>query len=106
MTGVEAELEHVRLELFNGSKPDVVRMTSPRCSFNRATQTARSDAPLRVEGEAFQVEGVGYDILVPQQKLHVRRQAKLTIWYTPGATAEHLRLKLPTSGSAATTSAR
>lgn len=87
--GPQVLLENIELT-FRSAKGDTVFITSPRCSFNRATQTGSSDAPLHVRNPMVTVDGVGYDILAAQQLLHIRTQVRMWIKTQDGTPSDAL----------------
>ena len=79
LKGAEADISDV-LVIFHPKAGDgVIHMTSPRCQFNRTTSTGRSDAPVRVEGNGFVLEGVGYDLATKAQMVHIRSAVHMTV---------------------------
>jgi hypothetical protein len=56
-----------------------IKITSPRCKFNENTGVGSSDASLHAEGRGVVVDGVGYDVFVKEQKLHVRDRVRMKI---------------------------
>lgn len=76
--GVLAELAEVELTLYLRDG-DPVLITSPACSFNQARETGTSGAPIHVRSKSFQLDGVGYDVLAGQQRLHVRSRVRMKI---------------------------
>ena len=78
LQGRTVDLQHLLLTftMADGSK---IEITSPRCSFNRDSLIGRSDAPLHAEARGVVVDGVGYDVFVKEQTLHVRRRVRMKI---------------------------
>jgi len=76
--GVLAELTQVKLTLYLREREPVL-ITSPSCSFNQASEAGSSDAPIHVKSRSFRLDGVGYDVLVGQQRLHVRSRVRMRI---------------------------
>jgi len=82
--GPKAQLEKVRLTFYlkDGER---VLLTSPRCSFNQATQIGKSDEAIHVESQVMTLDGVGYDVLAETHKVRIRSNVRMIIKRKAGA---------------------
>ncbi len=65
--------------LMTGEDIDMIEVTSPECSFDRAANSGSSSAPLLAVGTNMRLRGVGYQFLLDQQKLLLFEQVRMTI---------------------------
>ena len=76
--GPRVQLEGVDL-LFHLEDGEKVRLTSPACSFNQATQMGESDEPIHVQSQTFVLDGVGYDVLANTHRIRIRSKVRMVI---------------------------
>ena len=77
--GNDADIEDLELTLCPEEGGEQLRLTSPKCLFNRVTKVCRSSAPIHVKSPSLEVRGVGYDIMAEEQKLHIRSNVRMVI---------------------------
>lgn len=87
LRGNDADIEGLDLTLHPEQGDERIRLTSPKCLFNRATKVCRSSSPIHVKGESLEVYGVGYDIMTQEQKVHIRSRARMIIRKAAGLLA-------------------
>ena len=76
--GVFAELTTIRLT-FHLPDGETAVIRSPKCLFNQTNRTGESDSPIHAESRRMRLEGVGYDLLVDAQRLHLRSDVHMTL---------------------------
>lgn len=90
LLGDDADIEDLDLTLRPEGGDEHIRMTSPKCLFNRATKVCRSSAQIHVKSESLEVHGIGYDIMTQEQKLHIRSSVRMVIRKAGGLLAAEL----------------
>ncbi|OGV69151.1 MAG: hypothetical protein A3K19_15490 [Lentisphaerae bacterium RIFOXYB12_FULL_65_16] len=73
-----ADIEGIELK-FHMKDRESVTITSPKCTFNQATQVGNSDAPIHMESKSFRLDGVGYDVFAGAHKVRIRQQVRMFI---------------------------
>lgn len=70
--------------------PGEIHVTSPFCQFNQHTSEIRSQERIKITGEGFMAEGIGYDIYLQQDNLimTIRNAVRITFKNDKFATFE------------------
>ncbi len=61
------------------NRPVDMRITSPRCVYNRTTGVATSDAPVRIARDNMIVTGEGFQWIGASERLEIYRNAKVVL---------------------------
>mgnify|MGYP006281780439 FL=1 len=77
--GQKAELHNFEVVFHPRNPSRRVQVSSPECTFYRAAGRGHSAETLLVQGETFALRGKGYDVLVDEQKLHIRSRVCMYI---------------------------
>ncbi len=70
------ELPGVELTLFSPDGSKYV-LTSPKCEFDKQTNTGSSDQPVRIVGKDLEITGVGYDFWPDKRRFFIRSNVKM-----------------------------
>jgi hypothetical protein len=78
VAGALANIRDVRLTFYFADGKTAV-VTSPRCDFDQAAGTGASDAPIHVVSQTLRLDGVGYDLLLDKQVIHIRSAVEMRL---------------------------
>lgn len=76
----KVDITDLRLEFYSGvatNRQIEMRVTSPRCMYDRNTGSATSDAPVRLARDNMVVTGVGFQWSSREEKLFIEKDAKV-----------------------------
>lgn len=78
------EIAELRMEFYGKStdttnRPLDMRVTSPRCFYNRNSGVATSDAPVRISRDNMVVTGTGFRWSSNEERLEIYSQAKVVL---------------------------
>ena len=76
------DITELRLEFYSGSASNrltEMRVTSPRCMYNRNSGSATSDAPVRLARENMVITGTGFEWNNRKQRLVIMQDAKVVL---------------------------
>lgn len=76
------DITELRMEFYSGTasnRQTEMRVTSPRCVYNRNTGSATSDAPVRIARDNMVVTGNGFQWNNKDQRLVILRDSKVVL---------------------------
>lgn len=82
MTNGMVEITELRMEFYARGSADrqlQMRVTSPRCFYDRGTSSATSEAPVRISRDNMVVTGTGFTWDGKKERLQIGRDAKVVL---------------------------
>lgn len=82
LTDGRVDITELRMEFYSGAasnRQTEMRVTSPRCVYNRNSGSATSDAPVRIARDNMVVTGIGFEWNNKDQRLVILRDAKVVL---------------------------
>ena len=76
------DITELRMEFYSGTASNrqiEMRVTSPRCVYNRNSGSATSDAPVRIARDNMVVTGNGFEWNNKEQRLVILRDSKVVL---------------------------
>lgn len=72
------EVTNLRIVFFEDSKP-VMRVSSPKCTYNKEAQTAESSSRVLIERKEIQLSGVGFRCRLKDKQMKINSNAKVVL---------------------------
>lgn len=82
LTDGRVDITELRMEFYSGSasnRQTEMRVTAPRCVYNRNSGSATSDAPVRIARDNMVVTGTGFEWNNRDQRLVILKDAKVVL---------------------------